>query len=42
MINIKMIWEDIKDDFKTFDRYGQSELIKTVIIKRTLVKMLGR
>ena len=33
MINVKMIWEDIKNDFKAFDRYGQSELIKTVIIK---------
>lgn len=33
MINVKMIWEDIKADFKAFDRYGQSELVKTVIIK---------
>lgn len=33
MINVKMIWEDIKADFKNFDRYGQSELTKTVIIK---------
>jgi hypothetical protein len=33
MININLLWNDIKDNFGNFDRLGQSELVTTIIIK---------
>jgi hypothetical protein len=33
MINLNLLWNDIKDNFGNFDRLGQSELVTTIIIK---------